>query len=146
MSAAQPPRVLITGAACGFGFALVRQFVRRGACVLATDILPEPPSELADLDSVSYLRLDVTQDADWAHAHEWVAQQWARLDFLFNSAGVAAGGRIEFTEIDEWRWIIDINLLGVVRGCRMFIPMMKSQRMAISSISLPPPDLFTHPE
>jgi NADP-dependent 3-hydroxy acid dehydrogenase YdfG len=56
-----------------------------------------------------------------------VVEQWDGLDLLFNNAGVAAGGRIELTQMDQWQWIVDINLLGVVRGCRTFTPMLKAQ-------------------
>jgi NAD(P)-dependent dehydrogenase (short-subunit alcohol dehydrogenase family) len=124
---ANQPRVLVTGAGSGLGLALVRQFVRRGARVLATDIHPELPTALAGLPRVSYLRLDVTKDSDWVRTHDWVVERWGGLDYLFNNAGVAATGRIELTEIDQWQWIIDINLLGVVRGCRTFASMMMSQ-------------------
>lgn len=124
-----PPssRVLITGAASGLGLALVRQMVERGCRVLATDVHAETPDVLSAMPSVTYLRLDVTQDVDWATAHDWVVEQWDGLDYLFNNAGVAAGGRIELTEMDQWQWIVDINLLGVVRGCRTFTPMLKAQ-------------------
>jgi NAD(P)-dependent dehydrogenase (short-subunit alcohol dehydrogenase family) len=119
--------VLITGAASGLGLALVGRLVERGCRVLATDVQPERPAALDGLDNVSYLRLDVTQDVDWATARDWVVEQWDGLDLLFNNAGVAAGGRIELTEMDQWQWIVDINLLGVARGCRTFAPLMKAQ-------------------
>ncbi|GAA3519423.1 SDR family oxidoreductase [Aeromicrobium panaciterrae] len=120
-------RVLITGAASGLGLALVHQYVDRGARVLGTDVHGEVPESLEGLDGVSYLTLDVTQDVDWAKALDWVTEQWGGLDYLFNNAGVAAGGRIELSEMDQWQWIVDINLLGVARGCRTFTPMMKEQ-------------------
>ncbi len=47
---------------------------------------------------------------------------------LVNNAGVAGGGRIDRCTIDEWRWITDINLFGVVRGTQAFTPMLKEQR------------------
>ncbi len=127
MKIAPDSRVLITGAASGLGLALVHQFVERGARVLATDVPSEIPETLRGLDGVSYLTLDVTQDVDWAKARDWVTEQWDGLDYLFNNAGVAAGGRIELSEMDQWQWIVDINLLGVARGCRAFTPMMKAQ-------------------
>ncbi len=127
MSIAPSSRVLITGAASGLGLALVHQFVQREGRVLATDVHDEMPEELRGLEGVSYLTLDVTQDVDWAKARDWVTEQWDGLDYLFNNAGVAAGGRIELTEMDQWQWIVDINLLGVARGCRAFTPMMKEQ-------------------
>jgi NAD(P)-dependent dehydrogenase (short-subunit alcohol dehydrogenase family) len=119
-------RVLVTGAASGLGLALVHRLVERGCRVLATDVHADLPPALAALD-VTYRTLDVTQDVDWASAHDWVVEEWDGLDHLFNNAGVAAGGRIELSELDQWQWIVDINLLGVVRGCRTFTPMLKAQ-------------------
>jgi NAD(P)-dependent dehydrogenase (short-subunit alcohol dehydrogenase family) len=120
-------RVLVTGAASGLGLALVRRFAAAGARVLATDVAEAPPEGLLP-PGVAYRRLDVRSDADWAAALEDVTARWGGLDLLVNNAGVAAGGRIEHVAMDEWQWIIDINLLGVVRGCRTFVPMFKRQR------------------
>ncbi len=128
MKIASGSRVLVTGAASGLGLALVRQLVDRGCRVLGTDVHADTPASLAGLEGVSYLTLDVTKDVDWATARDWVVEQWDGLDYLFNNAGVAAGGRIELTEMDQWQWIVDINLLGVARGCRTFTPIMKAQR------------------
>ncbi|KQV74870.1 short-chain dehydrogenase [Aeromicrobium sp. Root344] len=127
MSIAPESRILVTGAASGLGLALVRQLADRGCRVLATDVHTELPAPLRGLDHVSYLSLDVTQDVDWAKARDWVVEEWDGLDYLFNNAGVAAGGRIELSEMDQWQWIVDINLLGVARGCRTFAPMLKEQ-------------------
>ena len=128
MTIASGSRVLITGGASGLGLALVQQLAARGCRVLATDVHAEVPDVLRGLEHVDYLRLDVTQDADWSVARDWVVEHWDGLDLLFNNAGVAAGGRIELTEMDQWQWIVDINLLGVARGCRTFTPMFKAQR------------------
>ena len=127
MKIAADARALVTGAASGLGLALVRQLVDRGVRVLATDVHPQTPESLQGMQGVSYLTLDVTQDASWSTARDWVTEEWGGLDYLFNNAGVAAGGRIELTEMDQWQWIVDINLLGVARGCRVFTPMMKEQ-------------------
>lgn len=109
-------RVLITGAASGLGAALATAFEARGDEVLRTD-----------LDGVD-LRLDVTSDDDWAAAVEHVERTWGGLDVLINNAGVAGGGRLDVAGIDEWEWITDINLFGVVRGTSAFVPMLKRQR------------------
>ncbi|WP_332665344.1 SDR family NAD(P)-dependent oxidoreductase [Aeromicrobium sp.] len=127
MAIAPNSRILITGAASGLGLALARQLGDRGCRVLATDVHAELPESLRGIDGVSYLMLDVTQDVDWARARDWVVEEWDGLDYLFNNAGVAAGGRIELSEIDQWQWIVEINLLGVARGCRTFTPMLKDQ-------------------
>ena len=55
---------------------------------------------------------------------------------LVNNAGVAGGGRIDVAGLDEWQWIIEINLFGVVRGTRTFVPMLKrSARAAIVNVA-----------
>jgi NAD(P)-dependent dehydrogenase (short-subunit alcohol dehydrogenase family) len=123
---ASPRRVLVTGAASGLGLALVRALVARGDHVLATDVQVERPGALPE--AAAYLPLDVRSDEAWAAALAHVRETWGGLDLLVNNAGVAAGGRIDVATMDEWRWIVDINLLGVVRGCRTFTPLFKEQR------------------
>jgi NAD(P)-dependent dehydrogenase (short-subunit alcohol dehydrogenase family) len=120
-----PRRVLVTGAASGLGLALVRALVARGDQVLATDLHTQRPDALPS--GAAYLSLDVRHDDDWAAALARVRDTWGGLDLLFNNAGVAAGGRIDVATMQEWDWIVDINLLGVVRGCRTFTPLFKQQ-------------------
>jgi NAD(P)-dependent dehydrogenase (short-subunit alcohol dehydrogenase family) len=114
-------RILVTGAASGLGAALTEAWRARGDDVLATDLAGGP-------DSPVDLTLDVTSDADWATAFEEVQTRWGGLDILVNNAGVAGGGRLDIATLDEWRWITEINLFGVVRGTRTFVPMFKRQR------------------
>jgi len=111
-------RVLVTGGASGLGAALVSAFRAAGDEVLVTDV--------HDADGVD-LVLDITSHDDWAAALAHVEQGWGGLDILVNNAGIAGGGRIELSTIDEWQRIIDVNLLGVVRGTRTFTPMFKQQ-------------------
>ena len=113
-------RVLVTGAASGLGAALTERLRAAGAKVLATDLAA--PRDGDDL------RLDVTSDADWSAAVTWVEERWGGLDVLVNNAGVAGGGRLDVCTMDEWRWITEINLYGVVRGTRAFTPVFKRQR------------------
>lgn len=116
-------RVLVTGGAAGLGAALAAAHVARGDQVLVCDLV-EPDGPIA---GAAYLHLDVRSDDDWSAARAWVEREWAGLDVLYNNAGVAGGGRIDVATMDEWEWIVHINLLGVARGCRTFVPMMKSQ-------------------
>lgn len=118
-------RVLVTGAASGLGLALVKALAAQGNRVLATDVGSDCPDGLPP--SVDYLPLDVRSDDAWRAAREHVEASWGGLDLLVNNAGVAAAGRIDVATLSEWQWIIDINLLGVVRGCRTFTPLFKAQ-------------------
>ncbi len=111
-------RILVTGAASGLGAALTRAWRARGEEVLATDLAGD------DVD----LTLDITSDDDWAAAYDEVQRRWGGLDVLVNNAGVAGGGRLDVATLEEWRWITEINLFGVVRGTRTFVPMFKRQR------------------
>ena len=112
-------RVLVTGGASGLGAALVDAFRSTGDDVLVTDV--------HDAEGVD-LVLDITSDDDWSAALAHVEERWGGLDILVNNAGIAGGGRIELSTIEEWQRIIDVNLLGVVRGCRTFAPVFKRQR------------------
>ena len=117
-------RILVTGAASGLGAALTEAFLTRGDEVLATDV--SPPSDDVGGDA-EWLRLDVRSDEDWATALAWVKGHWGGLDVLVNNAGVAGGGRVDRCTMEEWAWLTDINLFGVVRGARSFAPLLKQQ-------------------
>jgi NAD(P)-dependent dehydrogenase (short-subunit alcohol dehydrogenase family) len=116
-------RVLVTGGASGLGAALVDEFRARGDRVLVTDLTDAYDAP----EGADYLHLDVTSDADWESARAWVEAEWGGLDVLVNNAGIAAGGRLDAVSFAEWERGIEINLYGVVRGCRAFVPMMKQQ-------------------
>jgi NAD(P)-dependent dehydrogenase (short-subunit alcohol dehydrogenase family) len=122
-----PLRALVTGGSSGLGAALCRALIARGDQVVSADvILPAEP-----VDGVGYLTLDVRSDQDWSDAVAWVDREWGGIDVLFNNAGVAGGGRVDVAGIDEWQWITEINLFGVVRGTKAFVPMMKRQRSGL---------------
>jgi NAD(P)-dependent dehydrogenase (short-subunit alcohol dehydrogenase family) len=124
--------VLVTGAASGLGAALTAAFRERGDEVLATDVAFDPVVSTGSTDGgVSTdggLKLDITSDDDWGVALAWVEEHWGGLDVLVNNAGIAGGGRIDVAGTDEWQRLVEVNLLGVVRGCRTFTPLLKRQR------------------
>jgi len=119
-------RVLITGGASGLGLALARAFTARGDTVLVGDLAETRPDSVPE--GTAYVRLDVRSQQDWDAALAHVRETWGGLDVLVNNAGVATGGRIDVESIADWERVIDINLLGVVRGCQTFTPMLKEQR------------------
>jgi NADP-dependent 3-hydroxy acid dehydrogenase YdfG len=121
-------RILITGAGSGIGKATAARYARQGWRVLVSDVDEAAAESVAKELDASFVRLDVTEDATWLAALEWCKREWDGLDVLVNNAGVAGGGRFEQIELADWDWIWNINLKGVVRGCRMFVPLFKKQR------------------
>jgi len=111
--------VVISGGARGLGAALAQLHRERGDEVCVADLRPTDDSQLA---------LNVSSEADWAKVAAWTADNWPRVDRLYNCAGIAGGGRIDVSGFDEFERTIDINLLGTVRGIRAFVPAMKTQR------------------
>lgn len=126
-------RVLITGAASGLGRALAQAWARRGARLLIADLNAERGAESVTLCLAAgaaeavFRPLDVRRDEDFAAAADWAQAHWGGMDMVVNNAGVAGGGRFEGISAADWEWMLDINLLGVVRGCRAFTPLFKQQ-------------------
>jgi NADP-dependent 3-hydroxy acid dehydrogenase YdfG len=120
-------RVLVTGGASGFGRAIATRYQKAGWRVLVSDVDAEAAGRAAKEIGASSVGLDVTDDEDWANARDWCEREWGGLDVLVNNAGVAAGGRFEKIGMADWDWIWEINLKGVVRGCRTFVPDFKAR-------------------
>ena len=126
------PKVAITGAGSGLGAAMARRFAAAGYELAVTDINPQRAetvmAELKASGASGFSQvLDTTKDADWVSFHHRVVQEWGGLDVLINNAGVAAAGRCEESSMADWQWVIDIDLMGVVRGCHTFLPMLREQ-------------------
>lgn len=125
-------RVFITGGASGLGRALALRYAREGARVCIGDINPEQGAEVEkELNAAGgvaqFINCDVRRISDLERVRDQLEKEWGGVDVVVNNAGVASAGRIEDTTLADWEWIIDINVLGVVRGCKVFTPLMKKQ-------------------
>jgi NAD(P)-dependent dehydrogenase (short-subunit alcohol dehydrogenase family) len=125
-------RIFITGGSSGLGRALAERYARAGWRVCIGDIDDvrgaEALSTLQGLGATAhYLRCDVTRDADFEAAAAWLREHWGGVDVVVNNAGVAAAGGIAEMPMRDWLWSVDINLLGVARGCRTFTPLFRAQ-------------------
>jgi acyl-CoA dehydrogenase len=103
-----------------------RAHARPGDTVLVVDLAEDRPDAVPE--GAAYRRLDVRSQQDWDAAMAWVRDTWGGLDLLVNNAGVATGGRIDVESMSDWERVVDINLLGVARGCHTFTPMFKAQK------------------
>lgn len=126
-------RIFITGGASGFGFALAEFYAQQGWRVAIGDIQEQAGQQaqqaLAQLTSdARFLPCDVTKEADLQRVADTLSEAWGGVDVVVNNAGVAQVGAIETVSLEDWEWIININLLGVVRGCKVFTPIFKQQK------------------
>lgn len=123
-------RIFITGGASGLGRALGERYARAGWRVCIGDVNEARGQEaLPSLGTgAHFLRCDVTRDEDLTAAASWLESHWGGVDVVVNNAGVAVSGNIDESPLADWKWIVDINLLGVVRGCHAFVPILRRQR------------------
>jgi NAD(P)-dependent dehydrogenase (short-subunit alcohol dehydrogenase family) len=120
-------RVLINGAGSGLGRALAERHAVRGDAVACADLdRARAEATCAALSGSGHLAfaVDVGSDESMQALADEVRAVWGRIDVLYNNAGIASGGPMVETTMDEWRRILEVDLLGVVRGCRLFLPAM----------------------
>ena len=120
-------RVLITGAGSGLGQALALRYARSGARIACVDLTVERSDVTrAQLSGSGHLALaaDVGSDDAMIALQAFIGREWGGLDVLINNAGIAAGGTMVETTMAEWQQVLNIDLLSVVRGCRLFLPGM----------------------
>lgn len=127
-------RIFITGGASGLGKAIAIRFAREGFNVCIGDVNDERGIETeAELKAIApdafYTFCDVTKLKDLESVRSALEERWGGVDIVVNNAGVAGtAGAIEDVSLADWQWVIDVNLMGVVRGCKAFTPLFKQQK------------------
>lgn len=122
---------LISGGARGIGAACAAVMAEQGARVVVADLLAEQgEATAAGLRTQGYealfLPLDVTNELSWDRAIDGAVHAFGRLDILVNNAGISLAKTIEDLSLEEFRRVLDINLLGVFLGTKKAIAVMKS--------------------
>lgn len=124
--------VLVTGAGSGIGRATALKFGALGARLILCDLKPAGLKETVKLlDNKDAVVSQETVDvSDWAAMQTLAARvhkKHGTLDILVNNAGVATAGDFLSTPIEDWNWVMSINLMGVVHGCKAFGARMAKQ-------------------
>jgi NAD(P)-dependent dehydrogenase (short-subunit alcohol dehydrogenase family) len=124
--------VVVTGAASGIGRETALAFARRGArlslCDVDGDGLSRVRGELESLGCDSFTEVvDVSEAWQVDEFCDKTYRQMGRVDVLCNNAGVGYGGKFEESSLDDWKWIVGVNLWGVIHGCHFFYPRMIEQ-------------------
>jgi NAD(P)-dependent dehydrogenase (short-subunit alcohol dehydrogenase family) len=120
---------VVTGGASGIGRATVLELARRGADVVAADIHEERLEEVrVAVEEMGRraltVRCDVAYDSQVDHLRDEVLEELGRVDIVMNNAGVVLMGPPETIPMQEWDWVLQVNLFGVIRGVRAFLPHM----------------------
>jgi NAD(P)-dependent dehydrogenase (short-subunit alcohol dehydrogenase family) len=120
---------VITGAASGFGLEASRIAAREGMNVVMADVQPDALERAsagiaATGAAVLPFRLDVSKAAEVEALGAATLARFGVPNFVFNNAGVGVGGLIWENTLQDWEWVLGVNLMGVVHGMRVFTPMM----------------------
>lgn len=119
---------VITGGASGVGKAIGARLAREGARVVLADIdQGRLDAAAADIGAEAGIVADVTKEASVDALAEAVYARFGAAHLVFNNAGVGLGEarrEIWTLPLNDWRWGIDVNILGVVHGVKAFVPRM----------------------
>jgi NAD(P)-dependent dehydrogenase (short-subunit alcohol dehydrogenase family) len=124
---------IISGGAGGIGFAIAHELGRNGMNIVLADIDPvtlEQAAKTLTQDNIKVLacQLDVTLYEQWESTVAKAIEMFGTVDMLVNNAGVGGiPGKIEDTNHETWRWVMDVNLMGVVYGTQAVTPVIKQQ-------------------
>jgi NAD(P)-dependent dehydrogenase (short-subunit alcohol dehydrogenase family) len=120
---------VLTGAGSGFGLACARLGAQLGMNLVLVDVqqdaLDKAAAELRGTGApVLALKVDVSKAAEMDSLGQAVMDYFGAPHFVFNNAGVGAGGLIWENTAQDWEWVLGVNLMGVAHGVRVFTPLM----------------------
>lgn len=123
---------IVTGAASGIGRALAEAFAHQGARVVLADIEETPLAEAgrrleAEGAAVLCVPTDVTRPEAVEALAKAAEEHFGATHIVCNNAGVAPIAPILETRIEDWRWVFEVNLFGIVHGIQTFAPRLVAQ-------------------
>ena len=123
--------VFVTGGASGIGLAIGRTFAEAGMRVMLADIEAKALEQAIEAfqgnpPEVRGIVCDVRNYADVERAARMTVDAFGKVHVLCNNAGVTGGAGTENISLQDWQWVIDINLMGVVHGVKAFLPLLKT--------------------
>ncbi len=124
---------VVTGAASGIGKGLVESFLKEGMKVVLSDIDEKSLMEVAGIYKKSGADLlavtaDVSQIGDFEILAEKTMEKYNNVHILCNNAGIGFGNGLTWeNSIDDWNWVLGVNLMGAVHGIKTFVPIMENR-------------------
>ena len=144
MQSLQGRVVVVTGAGSGIGRALALGFAARGSKIVVADVQDDARREtVALLEAGGSEALGVEVDVSSADSVEALAaatiERFGEVHVVCNNAGVGGGGLIKDQQLVDWKWVVDVNLWGVIHGVHFFLPHLRAAEeahiMATSSVA-----------
>ena len=121
----------VTGGASGIGLAISRTLAQTGMKIMIADFeeaaLAGAVKTLKSIGpDVRGVKCDVTDPNSVNHAAKISCEAFGKVHLLCNNAGVLATGGIDSISLEEWRWVLDVNVMGVLHGIHAFLPHMRA--------------------
>lgn len=116
---------VVTGGASGLGKGIAQALLAEGMQVVIADVETEALQRTASQIGAVGVRTDVSDFASVCALAEDVRRRFGTVHVVCNNAGVGSMGRIADLTINDWRWMIGVNLWGVVHGVQAFLPMLR---------------------
>ena len=123
---------VVTGAASGMGLAMAHSFAEAGMSVVMADIgQARLDTAVAAMTAAGHraigVRTDVADEAQIQALAEATLDEFGSVHVVANNAGIGIGGAVDEMTLDDWKWVIDVDLWGVIYGIRTFLPLLKEQ-------------------
>jgi len=133
-------RAFVTGAASGLGRALCHHLGADGWTVALADIdatgLQTTAEEVRRVGGHPHsVKLDVTDAPAFREAADAFVADAGGIDLVINNAGIGAGGAFADTSLEDWQRVLSVNLMGVVHGCRAFLPALRENGGHLMNVS-----------
>ncbi|MBD3375941.1 glucose 1-dehydrogenase [candidate division KSB1 bacterium] len=140
MSRVKNKVAMVTGGSLGIGKASAQMLAKEGAKVAITDIKDDEGKQAVkniknDGGEAIFIHHDVSKEEEWKNAISETVKAFGGLDILVNNAGVALDGSAEETTLEDWRWLMQVNLDGVFLGTKYAIEEMKESGGSIINLS-----------
>ncbi len=148
-----PATAVVTGAASGLGRAITERLAADGWQIAAVDVAAALEAAQARQplpSSVQAIAGDVREADVWRQLHDRLHGEWPSLGLLVNAAGVGATGEVGTLPSEQWRRVLDTNLLGTAIGCETFLPWLRAAQRShvvnVASIAaiLAPPSMAAY--
>ncbi len=122
---------VVTGGASGIGLAMGRAFAAEGMKIVLADIeadaLAKAVADLPEGTEVEAVVCDVSDAAQVDLLRDRAVERFGSVQVVCNNAGVGAGGLVWEHSLDDWQWVMGVNLWGVIHGVKSFTPLMLEQ-------------------